>query len=161
DRRGVAAPDADQTGRAARLTAHRITGILASTTGASPQTLLCTQGDSGALPSLWIGLTGAENRLTVLISPSAGRSPHHWYGPAFSPCDRFEIHVAIHTGMGPGGILWRGADDSRWSSLIGTSPWGPEKLLWPIALSIGFDQRGPSGRPFRGNDLRVQTYERT
>jgi hypothetical protein len=106
----------------------------------------------GALPWLWLGISGVDQRLTALLSPQANRSPHRWIGPSL-PGDRpFNIQFALHSGMGPGGLLWRWSDAHAWSSLLGASPWGAERLPWSRQWRIG-ETAGQS--PFRGRDLRL------
>ena len=127
--------DALQDPRLARLLVWEITGQLSE--GAAPQTLLATQPEAGALPALWLGAGGRERRLMLMLSPRRNRSPHSWHGPPL-PVDRaFRIQFAIHSGMGPGGLLWRWDDDAPWSSLQGASDWGPERLRLPPRWTIG------------------------
>src|SRR5262249_23733307 len=132
---------APSTGAACWIS-YQISGVTPSTVDGRPQTLLTCHDDGQSLPPLWIGLTGCENRLMVLLSPASGRSPHSWQGPTFPTGERFVFQIAIHTGMGPGGILWRRDDNSPWSSLTGASPWGADRLSWPRSLTVGHDQRG-------------------
>lgn len=141
----------------ARLAALQWCGIAASS-GGEPQTLLAGWNDGPALPALWIGLTGLDNQLSVLIAPQEGRSPHLWHGPCLGRGERFEIQVLIHTGMGPGGIMWRLNDDAPWTSLTAASPWGAERLEWPDVWSVGHGKRGASDSPFRGEELRVRWH---
>ncbi|MEM7336411.1 MAG: metallophosphoesterase, partial [Chloroflexota bacterium] len=77
-----------------------------------PQTLLCGWENQDTLPTFWLGLRGAEQRLSLLISPEPGRSPHLWLGPVVRKKRPFAIQIAIHMGMGPGGMLWRWDDNS-------------------------------------------------
>lgn len=135
----------------------RFRGQAADTDG-SPQTLLSAWDSGPALAPLWIGTFGQEQRLSVLLAPQPGRSPHLWTGPTLPTGDPFLIQLAIHTGMGPGGLLWRADDESPWSSLQGISAWGGERLIWPERWSIGHGQRGPTDRPFRGDELRVSWH---
>ncbi len=116
-----------------------------------PQTLLSAWNPGTALAPLWIGLTGTEHRLSILLAPDPGRSPHFWHGLAIPPGKPFAFQLAIHTGMGPGGLLWRWDEDSPWSSLTAASPWGAERLSWPERWSVGHGQRGAADRPFSGS----------
>ncbi|MEM7343960.1 MAG: metallophosphoesterase [Chloroflexota bacterium] len=122
------------------------------------QTLLSGWNSDSVLAPLWIGLLGPEQRLSLLLAPTAGRSPHLWCGPTLAPQSPFSIQVAIHTGMGPGGFLWRWNDDSPWSSLIGASARGAEQLVWPMYWGVGHAQRGKADRPFQGSDFEVRWY---
>jgi hypothetical protein len=137
------------------LLAFGISGLASSALDGSPQTILMTCNDGASVAPLWIGLTGAEQRLTVLLSPAPGRSPHHWYGPCLPPGSRFEFQLVLHTGMGPGGLLWRTDENTPWTSLRAASPWGAERLSWPSTWIVRHALRGPTDRPFRGSDLRV------
>ena len=135
------------------LIAWRFRGTCPPAGDGDAQTLLAGWEPGPGLSALWIGLLGREGRLGVLLSPAAGRSPHLWHGPALAPGEAFDIQVAIHTGMGPGGILWRRGQAAPWSSLIASSSWGAERLTWPRRWAVGHEQRGPADRPFRGGEL--------
>ena len=139
----------------AQLVVWRFAGICPAISGGEAQTLLCGWDPGPTLAPLWIGLQGHEQRLVVLLGAAPGRSPHLWLGPMLPPDKPFAIQVAIHTGMGPGGLLWRWDDTTPWSSLPAASPWGAERLAWPTRWSIGHDQRGAASRPFRGDNLRA------
>jgi hypothetical protein len=144
-----------------RLLAWCFSGISPADRDGGAQTLLSGWDPGATLAPLWIGLLGCEQRLSVLLSPAPGRSPHHWQGPVLPPGEAFAVQLAIHTGMGPGGLLWRWDDTSAWSSLTAASPWGAERLTWPARWSVGHGQRGPGDRPFRGRDLRATWYAET
>jgi len=155
------APVSDDGGKdttRARLIAWRFSGICPPARDGEAQTLLSDWNPGPALAPLWIGLMGREQRLGVLLSPAPGRSPHLWHGPTLPPGEPFTFQLAIHTGMGPGGLLWRRDDAAAWSSLAAASPWGAERLIWPERWSVGQGQRGPDDRPFRGLDLRASWY---
>lgn len=134
------------------IVAWRFSGATPATGGAA-QTLLSGWNRDSALPPLWIGLIGPENRLVVLLSPVTGRSSHLWYGPALPPGEDFDIQVALHRQLGPGGMLWRTNDDAPWSSLQGASAWGIERLPAMTEWSIGESKNGD--RPFRGENLQA------
>ena len=55
-----------------------------------------------------------------------------WKGGSFASNEPLDFQVAIHRGMGPGGILWRVNEESEWSSLISPSAQGAEDLSWPF-----------------------------
>jgi hypothetical protein len=129
--------------------------ICAAANDGSAQTLLSGWNPGPELAPLWIGLRGYEHRLSVLLSPTPGRSPHLWQGPRLPAGAPFSLQLVIHTGMGPGGLLWRWNDATPWASCTVASPWGAERLTWPVCWSIGYDQRGPADCPFRGADLQV------
>lgn len=127
----------------------------------TPQTLLSGWRPGPSLPPLWIGLNGQEQRLSLTLSPAAGRSPHLWLGPALAAGEPFDIQIAIHSGMGPGGVLWRSSNGGPWSSMEAASPWGAERLSWPERWRIGYERGGESDRPFRGRGLRVSWQAQT
>ncbi|MBX3012606.1 MAG: metallophosphoesterase [Caldilineaceae bacterium] len=139
----------------ADLLLWRFRGQTAANDDGTPQTLFTAYDVGAALAPLWIGLIGREQQLGVLLAPQPGRSPHLWTGPVLGAHEPFMLQCAIHTGMGPGGLLWRWDDESPWSSLTGISAWGAERLPWPSQWRIGQGQRGPTDRPFRGDELRV------
>src|SRR5262249_3273972 len=114
--------------------------------------------EGSALAPLWIGLVGPEQRLGVLLSPAPGRSPHLWHGPTLPAGQQFSVQIAIHTGMGPGGVLRRRNDVTPWSSLTAASPWGAERLRWPEKWSVGHDRCGPVDKSFRGDALEVRYH---
>ena len=101
---------------------------------------------------LGIGLRGPDQRLSVIAGPEARRSPHYWHGPSVAADSPFDVRFVIHTGMGPGGFLCRGAGEASWSSLDAASAWGAERLEWPARWSIGHAARGAADQPFRGSD---------
>lgn len=137
-----------------RILALRFTGTAAPAGNGSAQTLLSAFQPS-LQPPLWIGLRGIDQRLTVIVGPEQRRSPHYWYGPSIAPGQPFDLRLVLHTGMGPGGVLYSTADDARWSSLTAASPWGVERLSWPGQWSVGHAQRGPADQAFRGSTLKV------
>jgi len=145
---------ADATG----LVVWRMQGHAAAGEDGSPQTLLAAWEDDAALAPLWVGLVGREQRLSVLLAPQPGRSPHLWTGPALTADEPFMVQLAFHTGMGPGGLLWRWDDEAPWSSLTGASAWGAERLSWPARWAVGHSQHGAGDRPFRGHSLRVSWH---
>ena len=141
--------------RDAKLVAWRFSGVNSPAGDGDAQTLLSGWDNSTKPSPFWIGLLGRERRLYILISPAPGRSPSYWHGPMLQPGELFEVQIAMHTGMGPGGLLWRRRDGEPWSSMAAASPWGHERLTWPGTWSIGHDQGGVFDRPFRGSNLQV------
>ena len=124
-------------GERAQLIVWEISAVADCSDDWAPQTLLCAEADGDGLPNLWLGISGGARRLTALLSPEAGRSPHRWTGPKLPIGERFRLQFAIHSGMGPGGLLWRWGDDQPWSSLTAASPWGAERLPWSRRWKIG------------------------
>lgn len=139
----------------AQLLALRFSGRCTER-GGPPQTLMCAWDPGPDLAPLWIGLIGAEQRLAVSIGPQRGRSPHLWHGPPLAPGRPFDLQLLLHSGMGPGGILWRAGDSAPWSSLRAASPWGVERLTWPERWSIGQGRDGE--RPFLGQSLQASLH---
>lgn len=142
----------------AHFAVWRFSGICPPGVSGQPQTLLCGWNNDQALAPIWIGVRGSEQRLCVLLSPVPGRSPHLWLGPVLAPDKPFDIQIGLHSGMGPGGILWRWHDTMPWSSLIGASAWGAERVIWPRYWTIGHDQHSSGSAPFRGTNLEVTGY---
>ena len=138
------------------IVAFRFTGDAAAAGTSTIQTLL-SAFQPGVRAPLWIGLTGPAQRLTVILEPEPGRSPHYWLGPALDAGAPFDIQLLVHPGMGPGGLLYRLAADAPWSSLSAASAWGAERLEWPSRWSVGHGQEGPGDRAFLGRNLAVST----
>ncbi len=138
-----------------KIVAFRFTGQAAAGTGTA-QTFL-SAFRPGIRAPLWIGLRGPEQRLTVILEPEPGRSPHYWHGPALEAGASFDIQLLAHPGMGPGGLLYRLAADAPWSSLSAASAWGAERLDWPGHWSVGHGQNGPKDRAFLGRNLAAST----
>ncbi len=134
----------------------QISGHAAAGAAGTPQTLLSAWDAGSALAPLWIGLLGVEQQVAITLAPQAGRSPHLWLGPKLPKGKAFHLQLALHTGMGPGGLLWRWHAGEPWSSLQGASAWGGERLHWPTLWSIGHGQLGEEDRPFRGQQLVVE-----
>ena len=143
---------------AERIVAFRFTGSAAPTDSSAAQTLLSAFQHAIQAP-LWIGLRGPEQRLTVILGPEPGRSPHYWIGPPISPGAAFDFQLVIHAGMGPGGLMCRFGGERRWTSLLAASPWGAERLNWPDRWSIGHGQGGADDRPFQGSGLSVRAAD--
>ncbi len=133
----------------------QITGHTGDGNDGTPQTLVSTWDEGAALAPFWLGLQGCDQRLALLLAPQPGRSPHLWTGPTLSPNRPFALQVALHSGMGPGGLLWRWDETTPWSSMHGASAWGVERLPGTSHCSVGHAQRGPHDRPFRGDRLHI------
>lgn len=118
------------------------------------QTLLAAATDNG-LSSVWLGLRGPSQRLSVIVGPEQGRSPHYWEGPVLPPDELFDIQVMLHSDMGPGGVLFRETAEAPWTSFRSSSAWGFERQALPTAWHLGHGQRGKADRPFRGSDLVI------
>ena len=146
----------DAAGVKDKLVAFRFTGQAAAPGTSTAQTFL-SAFRPGIRAPLWIGLRGPEQRLTVILEPEPGRSPHYWHGPSLTAGASFDIQLLIHPGMGPGGLLYRLGTDAPWSSLSAASAWGAERLDWPGHWSVGHGQGGPEDRAFLGRNLAAST----
>jgi hypothetical protein len=135
-----------------RAIALRFCGRAASCGAAGWQTLTSAAIDNGLAP-LWVGLRGPRQRLTVIVGPDQGRSPHYWEGPELAYGELFDIQLMLHMDMGPGGVLHRNASGGSWSSMRSSSAWGVERLIWPQVWHVGHGHRGLTDRRFRGHGL--------
>ena len=138
-----------------RIVAWRFRGILPAGSGGQAQTVLSAWSDGSALAPLWIGLTGPQHRLTVSLAPTPGRSPHQWIGPSVEAGEPFDLQLALHGRMGPGGVIRRPNDSAPWTTLESASAWGMERLDGPENWSVGRGQGGSEDRPFTGSGLEV------
>jgi hypothetical protein len=147
------------------LLAWRLAGELGAPGG--EQTLLCAYGGTDPV-ALWIGLVGLEARLCVRLVAVEGEGPQTWWGPELVPGGNpaLQVQVALHTGMGPGGVLYRWSDGEPWHSLETLSCRGAEGTAWlarrdaggqaaTVTWAVGHGQSGPDDRPFRGDRLVV------
>ncbi|MDP2858925.1 MAG: hypothetical protein Q8P50_13240 [Bacillota bacterium] len=105
------------------------------------------------------GAEAGSGEAQTLLSAAPGRSPHYWLGPVITAGEAFSVQVAMHTGMGPGGLLWRWDDSWPWSSLLGATPWGAERSAGRSAGASGMTsmegacaagRSGAAGSGFRG-----------
>ena len=142
--------------RWAGVTLWRFRGACPADAPPEAQTLLCAWSDLEGPPICWIGLEQRSLTLSVHLAPEAGGGEQIWHGPDLAPGQPFDVQVAIHTGMGPGGVLWRRDDQSPWSSMRSTSARGAERATWPEYWALGHSQSGPSDRPFLGSDLQAE-----
>lgn len=113
------------------------------------QTLLAAVEDDGSRP-LWIGLTGRQRQLTLVLQPERGRSPHQWLGPCLHDDEAFDLDILLHGGMGPGGLLWRPSGPGAWTGFHGLSPHGLERVIWPKHLCVGQCGAADSDTRFEG-----------
>lgn len=133
----------------------RFRGHAAPRTSGEAETLLEAWSPGPALAPLWIGLTGSARKLTVSLAPEPGRSPHAWFGPELPLHAPFDLVLALHPAMGPGGVLWRHMHETSWNTLDGASPWGPERLPEISLWSAGHGRGGAEDRPFHGQGLEI------
>jgi hypothetical protein len=132
----------------------RLTGRTARQASAPAQTIFSAFAPDTMAP-LWLGLRGERQILTLIVGREPGRSPYYWFGPSLAPDREFDLHVALHPGMGPGGVLHRQHENSRWPSFDAISSTGLERLSWPSHWSVGHAQAGESDRCFAGEQLQV------
>jgi hypothetical protein len=145
-----------EAGGEARLCMWRFSGVLQS---AAPenvaQTLLCAWDDREAVPTIRIGIEGRPPRLTVRLLPESGGAGQTWLGPTFKGGAAFDFQLALHSGLGPGGVLSRSTDDFAWSSLESSSARGAERMRWPLSWAMGCGPSGSSDEPFLGDRLEL------
>jgi len=118
--------------------------------GSARQTLMAALDEGDACP-LWIGLVGRQRQLTIVLQPQRGRSPHQWLGPCLKDGEAFDLEILINGEMGPGGFLWRQTGNEIWTGLIGMSPWGADRLIWPERLCVGCHGARDAETSFQGN----------
>lgn len=133
----------------------RLAGQTATSDTAPAQTIL-TAFAPGSIPPFWLGLRGPGQTLTIIVGRDPGRSPSYWFGPDIPAGSDFDIHVVIYPDMGPGGLLYRHHDASRWSSFNSATSRGVEQLSWPPHWAISHGPGGPDDRAFRGAALSLQ-----
>lgn len=133
-------------------------GVTSLDSDGRAETLFSAWHDDSKLAPLWIGLCGINRELTVKLTPVEGRSPQIWRGPALAAGEQFLIQVAIHSGMGAGGILWRRGESFPWTSLAASSQWGAERLKVPKTWSVGHDRANATRTVFRGSDLQAKWH---
>ena len=102
--------------------------------------------------AIWVGMFEGSNRLTVQLVPEPGQGAQRWDGPRLA--GPFDLEIAIHSGMGPGGVLWR-ETGGVWSSLWSSTARGASQLAWPEAWNVGHGPSGNGDRPFVGSELNV------
>jgi hypothetical protein len=137
-----------------RIVEFRLGGRTAPEPCASQQTIFSAFGEKGLAP-LWLGLRGRQQQLTLILGRDPGRSPYYFFGPDLPPGEDFTLQLLLHSGMGPGGVLWRGTGSEAWSSSEAIASTGFERLVWPSRWSVGHGQKGEGDRPFMGESLNL------
>jgi hypothetical protein len=158
--------NASQGSGQTRLIVWRFTGETSDQEDEEDQTVLCSSNDVkgpppvwiDGPPSVWIGLAERSLRVVVRLHVAPGAGVETWVGPALQPGEPFEFQLAIHSGMGPGGVMYRGAADSGWSTMRSSSARGAERLVWPERWLVGHGRSGAQDLPFTGSGLRVSSY---
>jgi hypothetical protein len=137
-----------------RIIEFHLSGRMAPEACASSQTIFSAFGDEGLAP-LWLGLRGKQQRLTLILGRDPGRSPYYFFGLDLQPGEDFDLHILLHGGMGPGGVLWRQMGSEAWSSFEAIASTGLDRLVWPSRWSVGHGQKGEGDRPFLGESLNL------
>jgi len=140
--------------------ALRLRGQTAAIASAPAQTFFSAFAPD-ASPTVWMGLRGPQQTLTIMIWRDPGRSPAYWFGPNLPHDTAFDVDIAFHPAMGPGGVLYRLDGDTGWSSLASVTSLGLERLVWPSRWSVGQAQGGEWDRPYKGPELRVEVFSRS
>ena len=122
------------------------------------QTMISGWNSENDLFAFWIGIIGSEQQVTVQIRPENNRSPGFWHGPKIDPGEKIELQIAMHSGMGPGGILWRSNESGNWTSFRTANNWGVEKVSWPKKWTVGYDRNTIKVFPFKIGTLAVKYY---
>lgn len=131
----------------------RISGKTTKTSSGQMQSLFSAFTDATQTAPLWVGLTGKDQQLTIMLQIQAGRSPHYWFGPKLGLDAEFDIQLLLHSGLAAGGLMFRTADNMPWTSLTSRSATGLEKLDWPKIWSLG--NNSSQDLPFLGADLQI------
>tara|TARA_R110002095_G_scaffold214616_1_gene207052 strand:- start:375 stop:1667 length:1293 start_codon:yes stop_codon:yes gene_type:complete len=142
-----------------QLVVWRFRGESARKSADEEQTLLCGFDKNEPVTKVWIGLEGKTSRLIVRLLPESTYGMQSWIGPQITNDAKFDFQLALHPGMGSGGILWRSTEKEQWVSLYSKSAKGTEELKWPTSWVIGRDQTDVASRAFRGKKL-VTTWTR-
>lgn len=127
-----------------------------------PQTLLCGYHGGETAAALRVMLEESSLRLRVDIQTQSGYSADRWLGPKLKPGEPFWFELALHSGMGPGGVLYRavapqGADaPGDWSSLETESSKGCEDMVWPPAWASGHGHYSPDHDRWSGEKVNLE-----
>ncbi|MBI2191455.1 MAG: metallophosphoesterase [Planctomycetes bacterium] len=108
----------------------RFTGRAGKKAGGSDQVLLAGSEGLGMPDTVRVVLAGARRQLRLHLRAYSGE-PGSWKGFEIGPSDCFDFQLAVHCGMGPGGILARAHENVPWSSLSSSCAWGVERVRWP------------------------------
>ncbi|MFE2038512.1 metallophosphoesterase family protein [Streptomyces scopuliridis] len=80
------------------------------------------------------GIDCAVDRFTLELELD-GVGRQRWVGPTADCGTQISIELALHPGMGPGGMLYRHNGNSRWSSMESSSASGLESYSWPTRVA--------------------------
>lgn len=120
------------------------------------QTLLSAWDDNEGPHILWVGLSDSDQKLELRMVPKAGDGDRVWRGPSFGTGGPLSLQLLIHTGMGPGGIMYRTREDAPWTSMEASTSRGADAMMWPGRWAVGNAMSGPNHLPFRGQNLEVR-----
>ncbi|MBS0264784.1 MAG: metallophosphoesterase [Planctomycetes bacterium] len=141
---------------AGKIVAFRAsTGPVRVDPAGTPQTLLWGWDSMEGLATVWIGWEGTPLRLTVRLIPQSGFGWQVWSGPVVPLGVPWTGEVALHPGLGPGGVLWRPTANAPWQSLSTTSSKGLEDLTWPRYWNIGHGHSGADEWPCLAPALEI------
>ena len=124
-----------------------------------PQTLLCGYNGGEPAAALRVMLEESSMRLRVDLQTQSGYSADHWLGPRLKPGEPFRFELALHSGMGPGGVLYRPVSPnspSEWSSLETESSKGCEDMVWPPTWVLGHGHYSPDHDRWTGEKLNLE-----
>jgi hypothetical protein len=134
----IVEPDAwHRDGKASHLLVWRFTGPCGPATTPRQLRLLSAQAADGE-DGFEICIDGV--RLVARRHETVGgkRLTTNWSGPTVPSGQAIDVEIGIHTGMGPGGLLWRFVGrDLAWSSMTTVSATGFEGLPWCGRWSLG------------------------
>jgi Calcineurin-like phosphoesterase len=122
------------------------------------QTLLSAWDDNEGPHILWVGLSDVDQRLELRMVPKAGDGDRVWRGPSLGTGGPLALQLLIHTGMGPGGVMYRTREDAPWTSLTTSCSRGAEAMMWPGRWAVGNGMSGPNHLRFRGYGLEARWY---
>jgi len=130
----------------------RFSGICPEKGSLEDQTMICGWDENEGPCRIWIGLEGPNPWVTLRMQIHRGQGSQEWHGPILNPGKPFDFQIAVHTGMGPGGVMYRESEDSPWSSLRTSSARGAKGFSWPSWWSVSSHQ---SVKRFKNKSLKV------
>jgi hypothetical protein len=71
----------------------------------------------------------------VLELELAGHGRQQWVGPRVDFTRPVSVELALHPGMGPGGLMCRCAPTAPWTSMRTSSASGLEAFTWPALIA--------------------------
>jgi hypothetical protein len=84
--------------------------------------------------SFRLGIDLAADQVVLdLVRDGVGRQ--RWLGPKVGYHAPIAVDIALHPGMGPGGVLYRYPGQAEWSSMQSASASGLEAFRWPPRIT--------------------------